>query len=958
MFKSPGATNWVAGSGLAKLLTIAGCLLSPAALAEYDLEDIYPTPDPYLGEELREHELKAARGLITTLEEKISSEYSPGNARRDAHPKAHGCVAATFTVNDNISPELAHGVFKPGASYDALLRFSNGSPNATGKDISGDTRGMAIKLYDVPGEKLFSSPGQKNAQDFILISSPFFFINSAEGYTDFFERVDSGSTWQLWKIPFILGWQGSYNAYKMLSQQIANPVETRYWSVVPYQLGLGEQRQAVKYSARPCTEGSSTIPDNPGDNYLREAMVKTLAAGPACMEFMIQPRTGDMSVEDAITEWSEEEAPFQPVAQLILHQQVFDTPEQNQACENESYNPWHALPAHKPLGLVSRLRRVVYQAISDLRHEMNAPPEVQPVPEDWTAEQARRRQAKAAYLAEKQEAFDWFARFPFSEVDGIPLIILKLLPQLAPDLWGEGDELMSAVGLFRDSRYPERFLPSGVGFSGLSRKDPTANIDYTSFTCAACHIGRVRTGEGEWHHIDGGINAEFNINLFFVKLHQTLARLYQNEEDQNGVDQNGEGGDEQDPARRHALVTKAILDALDRATATSPTFFYENFRWQGRHFDAAYEAQQIALFRAEAEEYVAAFMDYAEGFAAAFAIYLDKTYPGFQSEMLAGLPGMADATGVSAIHGYESLQSSVTGRLLASHVLPESPGLTDFMAVWEQKSRTAEWDPSAQHLINGGGQYNGNIPIPMFRNMAASLTMALKDTDLRVAAFSAELLDGLPATVYPFAVDENLAREGEALFTRHCADCHRPNNGQVYHQLGTSPARSRVINTLLMEGARKEYTSLCSPDTTVEMYGRQVKPCAEFKGVSLAGKSHMAMRPLDEQRGYNATALKGVWAMAPYLHNGSVPTIYHLLMPQTRPSRFVKSRLDYDQKKLGFAWETEQGEGGYVLDTSTFHAISNKGHDTDITLDGTTYRLDWSDDPQGAAALIEYLKTL
>jgi hypothetical protein len=144
---------------------------------------------------------------------------------------------------------------------------------------------------------------------------------------------------------------------------------------VPYQLGLGDARQAVKYSARPCTAGSSVIPDEPSSNYLREAMKRTLAAGPACMEFMIQPRTPAMDVEDSITQWDEAEAPFHPVARLTLHHQAFDTPAQNTSCENESYNPWHALAEHKPLGTISRIRRVVYEAISRLRHEMNSVPQ-------------------------------------------------------------------------------------------------------------------------------------------------------------------------------------------------------------------------------------------------------------------------------------------------------------------------------------------------------------------------------------------------------------------------------------------------------------------------------------------------------------------------------------------------------------------------------------------------------
>lgn len=368
-FKQPRVGKSVCRA--APLLLALLPLLPDVVGAQVNLDRVYPRADAGLGEVIQPEELHAAQRLITTLEDKIKTTYGAGNARRDAHPKAHGCVAATLAVNDDIPAGFAHGVFQPGATYQAKVRFSNGSPNATGDDMTGDTRGMAIKLYGVPGEKLFAPADRAGEQDFILISSPVFFINEADGYASFFERVDSGSTWQMLKIPFLLGWHGSWNAYKMLSQTIANPVETRYWSVVPYQLGLGEARQAVKYSARACTQGSSVIPDNPSSNYLREAMVKTLEAGPACMEFMIQARTGDMNVEDSIIRWSEDEAPFHPVARLTIHQQTFDTSEQHTMCENESYNPWHALPEHKPLGTVNRIRRVVYEAISKLRHQMN-----------------------------------------------------------------------------------------------------------------------------------------------------------------------------------------------------------------------------------------------------------------------------------------------------------------------------------------------------------------------------------------------------------------------------------------------------------------------------------------------------------------------------------------------------------------------------------------------------------
>jgi hypothetical protein len=90
------------------------------------------------------------------------------------------------------------------------------------------------------------------------------------------------------------------------------------------------------------------------------------------MEFLVQPRTSErMEVEDSRIEWKEAQAPFYKVATIRIPQQAFDTPAQNEFCENLSFSPWHALPEHKPLGVTNRLRKVIYEHISRVRHAMN-----------------------------------------------------------------------------------------------------------------------------------------------------------------------------------------------------------------------------------------------------------------------------------------------------------------------------------------------------------------------------------------------------------------------------------------------------------------------------------------------------------------------------------------------------------------------------------------------------------
>lgn len=334
---------------------------------------VYPEVDTVLGEKLQPNEEAVAQNIAQVIEKSIREQYTAGNALRDAHPKAHGCVRAEFHVSKNIPAQFAKGVFIPDQSYQAWIRFSNASNDASSADIDKDARGIAIKLLGVAGEKILESEKQATTQDFIMINHPVFFANDAKRYLSFINDVNSHNIIRKLHIPFALGFKGTMNALGARNSQIANPLYARYWSMVPYQLGLGNDRQAVKYSVRACSVTANNLPKNPSHDFLREALKNTLQQTDACMEFLIQPRTSSkMLVEDSMTEWDEKAAPFYQVATIHIPKQNFDTPEQNKFCENLSFTPWHALPAHKPLGAVNRKRKVIYENISRIRHDMNS----------------------------------------------------------------------------------------------------------------------------------------------------------------------------------------------------------------------------------------------------------------------------------------------------------------------------------------------------------------------------------------------------------------------------------------------------------------------------------------------------------------------------------------------------------------------------------------------------------
>lgn len=568
------------------------------------------------------------------------------------------------------------------------------------------------------------------------------------------------------------------------------------------------------------------------------------------------------------------------------------------------------------------------------------------LPTDWPAEQQRRTKALEAYLEQKKIAYLWFKDFPFGMSSGAPFIVLQLLPRLAPEQWGGADNFLEVTGLFKDERNPGWPIAEGYGWTGLQREDAQGGVDYAALACGACHVGRVRLDDGSYRYLDGGVNTQFNLVQYRRRVANTFKKII---------------GDAATPAEQVQRATTAVLAALDKAHTENSNFFYRNFSLGSRRFDAEYEAKQIELFKKDAPKIIGQYIIRVNLEVNSLLALIDKNYKGFEKEMLQGFGGMADATGVSTSFAYASAFAFNTGGPLPE--LPPTAAITDFMVVWEQGKRQARWSSDHTRLVDGGGQWNGNIPLPVYRNLAAELTVGLgADTDLRVDALAEDLLRGLPAPVYPFSVDLALAKKGEALYRDNCADCHRPHNGGVY-DMGTDLGRAKVVSEGIVSVARIGFAAICPPTRAIKMpvTGETVKPCAEFEGVSLEGKGDLAMADPKLHLGYNALPLGGVWAQAPYLHNGSVPTLYHLLVPNERPIVFMKGRLDYDKKLVGYSWEigpTTKSEEGYLLDTTSFSALSNRGHGNNWRDGNRAYKLDWSDDKEGAAALIEFMKTL
>jgi hypothetical protein len=155
-------------------------------------------------------------------------------------------------------------------------------------------------------------------------------------------------------------------------QVVRNPLSQRYWSMTPFAFG----EVACKFSTQPVGPPSA-FQDTEADDFLRRNLERQLAAGSASFDFLVQLRTQPdaMPIEDPTIDWREAAAPFRAVARITIPSQRLAAAD---FCENLSFTPWHGMAAHRPLGGLNRARREVYEAISRLRHTLNAAPRSEP----------------------------------------------------------------------------------------------------------------------------------------------------------------------------------------------------------------------------------------------------------------------------------------------------------------------------------------------------------------------------------------------------------------------------------------------------------------------------------------------------------------------------------------------------------------------------------------------------
>jgi hypothetical protein len=489
-------------------------------------------------------------------------------------------------------------------------------------------------------------------------------------------------------------------------------------------------------------------------------------------------------------------------------------------------------------------------------------------------------------------------------------------------------ENMERFGFIPDgvSSWNPHGLPIGLS-AGRSRNGSHIGLEEVGFNCAGCHVSQL-TYQGKKLLIDGA-PSHVDLQAYQVEFKESFEATMH------------------DPIKLAALVVAINRALLAGETPTTenasnyssdlvvqtaskvspaPTGDKSFHSKPSRQADAADPAAGL-----RAESPLARFRSTVALLKAQFAyiengkLLLDGTEPG---------PGRVDAFGAAR-------------NLLFPKDAMKMQSPVSFPFIWDVPDTTQQRSEADAIWIH----YDGNTNSILERNIGQSLGMgAVFDPATYESTLRIENLHRLEVLTHKLKppkwpadllgpLDATKAKAGEKIFNDMCRDCHQ-NRLFELSDVGTDPTRANSFGQPVAGGVP-------FPKAIQPILDKLKARAFLDDGVSEADQKTMdAPTVIWRAPGkYLARPLTGVWATGPYLHNGSVPTLWHLLHPDQRPAKFVTGNSEYDPKDVGYT----TGGNGWAFDTSQL-GNGNGGHSS------AKYGTNLSEDQK--TALIEYLKSI
>ncbi len=339
-------------------------------------------------ETFQDDEVETIAGVNAAFDkilETTAQDY--GHAVRSVHAKAHAILQGTMTIARDLPPELAQGMFAAPGEHKVFMRLSTNSGDILPDAISLP-RGLAIKVLDVPGERLPGADGR--TQNFVMVNGPVFQAKTTDKFLGNLKLL-AGTTDRLEGAKKVMstvmrGVNTALEAVGLESPKIqslggapnVDPVGETYHSVTPFRYG----DYIAKFAVVPVSPGltartKQTIDGSEGPDVIRDTLQREMRETDGVWEFRVQlcRDLDKQPIEDPTMAWKEDDAPFQTVATIHAGPQDSWDAEQVQAVNEEMrFSPWIGLAAHRPLGNINRARKAPYEHSAAFRARFNQCP--------------------------------------------------------------------------------------------------------------------------------------------------------------------------------------------------------------------------------------------------------------------------------------------------------------------------------------------------------------------------------------------------------------------------------------------------------------------------------------------------------------------------------------------------------------------------------------------------------
>jgi catalase len=280
-----------------------------------------------------------------------------GRAERVAHRKQH--LGAVGELSVTAAEAARVGVFaEAGKRWPVYVRFSNGS-GIHENDKAPDARGFAVKLVGVPGKKLILGLENEVTQDFLLINTPALPVRDPEEFMKLLRAAKDGPSKVLPRLIASMGFGRALGIlWKVATEKKVESFATHsFHTGAPIAFGSAAAKLGLF-----ALENAATGPSVSGRDYLRQDLVARLQTGPLRWSLRAQLFVDQAAtpIEDTTVEWS---GPWVELGTLTLPKQDPESARGKEISElvnRLSFDPWHAIEAHRPLGAVMRARRAAY----------------------------------------------------------------------------------------------------------------------------------------------------------------------------------------------------------------------------------------------------------------------------------------------------------------------------------------------------------------------------------------------------------------------------------------------------------------------------------------------------------------------------------------------------------------------------------------------------------------------